>query len=87
MKIVDGRVVYVKGERSTGRTVGGVILIVVVALAGLQAWSWFDGYNDLEQSGNQFAGALVPLFLGAGAVAIGFFVWGVLLLERKQPKP
>jgi len=87
VKIVDGRDIRVKGERSTGRTVGGVVLIVVAALAGLQAWSWFDGYNDLEQRGNQFAGALVPLFLGSSAVALGFLVWGIMLLERKQPRP
>lgn len=69
---------------STGRTVGGIILVLVAGFALLQGISWFSGYADLEAQGNQFAGMLVPLALGAFAVAAGFGVWGILLLQKPR---
>ncbi len=80
VRIVDGQVSRVKGSRSTGRTIGGIVCVLVAVVAGLQGWSWFSGYMDLEAEGNPFAGGLVPLALGAFAITAGFGVWGLILL-------
>lgn len=69
--------------RSTGRTIGGVVALLVAAIAGLQAFSWLQGFWELDQQGNGFAGILVPLGLGAAAVAAGFGIWGIMLLSKK----
>lgn len=71
------------GGRSTGRTIGGVLALIVAAVSGLQAFSWFQGFAELQADGNQFSGMLVPLALGAGAVAAGFGIWGITLLSKK----
>lgn len=71
------------GGRSTGRTIGGVVALIVAGLAALQAFSWFQGFAELQADGNQFSGILVPLALGAGAVAAGFGIWGITLLSKK----
>jgi hypothetical protein len=69
-------------SRSTGRTIGGVVSLIVAAIAGLQAFSWFQSFYQLSAAGNPFSGMLVPLALGAGAVAAGFGIWGVMLLAK-----
>lgn len=71
------------GGRSTGRTIGGIVALLVAAIAGLQAFSWFQGMMELQADGNQFSGMLAPLALGAGAVAAGFGIWGITLLSKK----
>lgn len=90
VRIVNGRVVSARGavgeagSRSTGRTVGGVICLIVAFLAGLQCVSWISGFSDLDAQGNQFAGMLAVLGLGAFVVAAGFGVAGIVLLSRKR---
>ena len=69
---------------STGRIVAGVIALVVGAVAGLQGWSWLTGALELQADGNQFAGILVPLGLGAGVVAAAFIITGILLLSKRR---
>lgn len=71
------------GGRSTGRIIGGIVALIVAAFAGLQALSWLQGFWELDQQGNGFAGILVPMGLGAGAVAAGFGIWGIMLLSKK----
>lgn len=69
--------------RSAGRTIGGIAALIVAGLAGMQALSWLQGFLELDQQGNGFAGILVPMGLAAGAVAAGFGIWGVMLLSKK----
>lgn len=69
--------------RSTGRTIGGVLALVVAALALLQGWSWLSGALELQADGNQFAGLLVPLALVAGVVAAAFGITGIVLLSKR----
>jgi hypothetical protein len=82
VRIEGGQVIKPAG-RSTGRTVGGVICLVVAALAGIQAVSWLSGYGDLDASGNPFAATLAVLSLGAFVVAAGFGVAGIVLLSKR----
>lgn len=70
--------------RSAGRTIGGIVALVVAGFAGLQGISWFTGYVDLDRQGNQFAGMLVVLALGAFVVAAAFGIWGITLLSKKR---
>jgi hypothetical protein len=69
---------------STGRTVAGVLCLVVAAVAILIGWGWVTGYMDLEAQGNDFAGLLILLVLGAAAVAAGFGITGLVLLSPKR---
>ena len=55
---------------------------IVRDLAGIQALQWMLSFNELESEGNQFAGILAVLTMGAGVVAAGFGVAGVLLLKK-----
>ena len=59
------------GSRSSQRTVGGVICLIVAGLAGVQGVSWFSGFAELDAAGNQFAGVLAVLGLGAFVVTAG----------------
>ena len=63
-------------------TTAGVICLLVAALAGAQALSWLASFGTLESDGNQFAGILALLGMGAGVVAAGFGVAGVVLLKK-----
>lgn len=67
--------------RSGWRITAGMVCLVVAALAGAQALSWLSGFMDLDSQGNQFAGILALLGMGAGVVAAGFGVAGVVLLK------
>lgn len=67
--------------RSGWRVTAGVVCLVVAALAGAQALSWFSSFMNLDSQGNQFAGILALLGMGAGVVAAGFGVAGVVLLK------
>lgn len=68
---------------SAGRIIGGVIALVVALAAFLQGLSWLQGFFELDADGNQFAGFLAVLGLGAWAVAAGFGIWGVTLLSKR----
>ncbi len=70
-------------SQSPWRIVAAVVCLVVAALAGAQALSWFSGFSSLDSEGNQFAGLLALLGMGAGVVAAGFGVAGVVLLNKK----
>ena len=72
------------GDRSLGRTLIGIFALVIAAIAALQGWSWFSGFADLDADGNQFAGILALLGMGAMAVAAGFGITGVVLLTKKR---
>ena len=71
------------GQRSTGRTIGGIICILVALYAGWTGMNSFVGFGELDAQGNQFAGLLVLVGLGALVVSAAFGVWGIVLLSRK----
>jgi hypothetical protein len=68
--------------KSTWVILAGVVCLVVAGLAGVQALSWLVSFSNLDSEGNQFAGILALLGMGAGVVAAGFGVAGVLLLKK-----
>lgn len=70
--------------RSQGRTIAGVAALIVAGLAGMQGLSWMSGYSDLTSKGNQFAGMLAVLGMGALAVAAAFGIAGIVLLTKKS---
>ena len=68
--------------KSVWVTLAGVVCCIVALLAGVQALSWLLSFSELDSEGNQFAGILALLGMGAGVVAAGFGVAGVLLLKK-----
>lgn len=68
--------------KSVWVTLAGVVCLIVAGLAGIQALQWMISFGELESEGNQFAGILAVLTMGAGVVAAGFGVAGVLLLKK-----
>lgn len=68
--------------KSVWVTLSGVVCLIVAALAGVQALSWLASFSELESEGNPFAGMLALLGMGAGVVAAGFGVAGVVLLKK-----
>ena len=68
--------------KSTWVILAGVVCLLVALLAGLQAVSWLASFSELESEGNPFAGMLALLGMGAGVVAAGFGVAGVVLLKK-----
>lgn len=77
------RVAYpVPQSKSVWVTLSAVACLLVAALVGLQALYWLFGFVDLDSRGNQFAGFLALLGMGAGVVAVGFGVAGVVLLKK-----
>ena len=68
--------------KSVWVTLAGVVCLIVALLAGIQALQWMLSFNELESEGNQFAGILAVLTMGAGVIAAGFGVAGVLLLKK-----
>lgn len=69
--------------RSTGRTIGGVVALLVALLVGFLGYGWFQGFNDLQSEGNQFAAILGLFGMGAVVVAAAFGIWGLVLLSKK----
>lgn len=87
--ITDGEIRSVKpghSHVSTGRKVAGIFCYIIAALAALQGAAWVSGWNDLQTNGNQFAGILAPLFLGAFAVAAGFGIGGYILMQGRRSR-
>lgn len=68
--------------KSAWLTVAGVVCMIVALLAGLQGLSWLIGFYNLESDGNQFAGLLALLGMGAAVVAVAFGVAGVVLMKK-----
>jgi hypothetical protein len=69
--------------RSTGRTIGGIVALLVAALVAFLGYGWFQGFTELNAKGNPFAGMLGLLGMGAVVVAAGFGIWGTVLLSKK----
>jgi hypothetical protein len=69
--------------RSTGRTIGGAVALLVALLVGFLGYGWFQGFNDLQSEGNQFAAILGLFGMGAFVVAAAFGIWGLVLLSKK----
>ena len=67
---------------STLRTLGAVLAFIVAGLAGLQGLSWIVSFFQLDSEGNQFAGLLALLGMGALAVAAAFGLAGIFLLKK-----
>lgn len=86
VKIENGVVTRADGRKPVpvGSKIAGWICIAVTSLAAFQGYAWLTSYMELENSGNQFSGLLVPMFLGAFAVAAGFGVGGYFLLTPRK---
>ena len=69
--------------RSTGRTIGGIVALLVALLVAYLGYGWFQGFNDLQSEGNQFAAILGLFGMGAVVVAAAFGIWGLVLLSKK----
>ena len=69
---------------STGRKVAGWICLVVAAIAGIQTYSWFDGFGELSAADNPFAGLLAPLILVGLLATGGFLAAGIVLVQGKK---
>ena len=67
---------------STLRTLGAVLAFIVAGVAALQGLTWLVGFLDLDSDGNQFAGLLALLGMGALAVAAAFGLAGIFLLKK-----
>lgn len=68
--------------KSVWLMLSGIVCLIVAGIVGLQALWWLVGFVDLDNQGNQFAGLLALLGMGAGVVAVGFGVAGVVLLKK-----
>lgn len=69
---------------STWRVFGAVAAFIAAGLAGLQGLTWLFRYMQLERDGNQFAGVLSLLSMGALAVAVAFGLAGVFLMTKRN---
>lgn len=70
--------------QSPWRTVAGVVALIVAGFAGVQGMSWLSRFSDLDSEGNQFAGLLALVGMGALAVAAAFGITGIVLLTKKS---
>jgi hypothetical protein len=68
---------------STLRIVGAVVAFVTAAFSALLGVSWLAGYNEIQSQGNEFAGLLVLLGMGALGFAVAFALGGVAFLVKK----
>ena len=71
-------------SNSTWRLFMGILALVVAAFAAVQGLYWFFAFVRLDGEGNQFAGLLGLLGVGAIAVAVGFGIAGTNLLTKKR---
>lgn len=69
---------------SQWRTVGGVVALVVAAIAGFQGVAWLVGWFQLEGDDNPFASILALLGMAALAVSAGFGIAGINLITGKR---
>jgi hypothetical protein len=67
---------------SVWRTLGAVVAFIVAGVAALQGLSWIVGFLQLDSDGNQFAGLLALLGMGALAVGAAFGLAGIFLLKK-----
>ncbi len=67
---------------STLRTLGAVLAFIVAGVAALQGLSWIVSFAQLDNEGNQFAGLLALLGMGALAVAAAFGLAGIFLIKK-----
>jgi len=66
----------------TLRTLGAVLAFIVAGVAALQGLSWIVSFAQLDNEGNQFAGLLALLGMGALAVAAAFGLAGIFLIKK-----
>ena len=71
------------GSSSTWKLIAGLIAFAVAGVAGIQGMYWLGSFIDLQDAGNPFAGILALLGMGALAVAAGFGIAGIMLLNRR----
>lgn len=64
------------------KTLGAVLAFIVAGVAGLQGLSWILSFIELDNDGNQFAGLLALLGMGALAVGAAFALAGIFLLKK-----
>lgn len=67
---------------STLRTFGALVAFIVAAVAAAQGLSWIVSFSQLDSEGNQFAGLLALLGMGAFAVAAAFGLAGIFLIKK-----
>lgn len=71
------------GSSSTWKLVAGIVAFVVAAVAGIQGMYWLGAFLDLDNQGNPFAGVLALLGMAALAVAAGFAIAGIMLVNKR----
>ena len=64
------------------KTLGAVLAFIVAGVAGLLGLSWILSFIELDNDGNQFAGLLALLGMGALAVGAAFALAGIFLLKK-----
>lgn len=64
------------------KTLGAVLAFIVAGVAGLQGLSWIISFVQLDSEGNQFAGLLALVGMGALAVGAAFALAGIFLLKK-----
>ena len=69
-------------DKSTLRILGAILAFFVGGIAALQGISWLVSFATLDSQGNDFAGLLAVLALGALAVAAAFGLAGIFLLKK-----
>ena len=74
-----------RGGPTSGQTAAGVICLVVAALLIWLGMGWFGSFGDLEDNGNDFAGLLALLGLGAFVVAGDTATRALTLGQYLQP--
>lgn len=70
------------GSHPAWALICGAIALAVAMVCGFLALNWVLGY--LSDASNPFAGLALLLGLGAGVVAAGFLILGIMLLAKKS---
>jgi hypothetical protein len=71
------------GSKSPWKLVAAIVAFIVTGIAGIQGMYWLGSFIDLQDQGNPFAWILALLGMGALAVAAGFGIAGIMLLNRR----
>lgn len=74
--------VHRAGAHPAWALICGAIALAVAMVSGFLALNWVLGY--LNDASNPFAGLALLLGLGAGVVAAGFLIAGIMLLAKKS---
>ena len=80
---VQAQAASTTSSKSGWKLVAAVIAFIVTGIAGIQGMYWLGAFIDLQDQGNPFASILALLGMAALAVAAGFGIAGIMLLNRR----